>query len=153
PTPLTFDTLPWARRVRATLIFAATTASRWSNQSSNGLRPATSRYSRILYSTICVTIQGEIWASPCRQCSMKVPALAERQLALRGGLGEVAVGEPAQLGTEVDEALRHHVHDEAGALQPAAHGDEARGHDDAPVLREHLRPHDDVGDVGLVLQG
>jgi pyruvate formate lyase activating enzyme len=45
---------------------------------------------------------------------MKIPALDQRQLALRGGLGEVAVGQPARLGGEIDETLRHHVHDEAG---------------------------------------
>ena len=53
---------------------------------------------------------------------MKIPALAERQLALRAGVGEIAVGQPAQLGAEIDEAVRHHVHHQAGALR-CQHGD------------------------------
>jgi hypothetical protein len=48
--------------------------------------------------------------------------LPERRLALRASLGEVAVFQPAQLSAEIDEGLRHLVHDEAGALQAAGHG-------------------------------
>ena len=32
------------------------------------------------------------------------------------------------------------------------HGEEARGHDDAPVGRENLGPDDDIGDASLVFE-
>ena len=46
---------------------------------------------------------------------------------------QIAVAQLVQLRAEIDEAFRHHMDDEAGALQAAAHGEKARGHDGAAV--------------------
>ena len=43
------------------------------------------------------------------------------------------------------------VDDAALVLHPAGDGDEAGAEHDRPEALEHLRPDDDVGDVGLVL--
>ena len=51
--------------------------------------------------------------------------LAELHAGARFG-EEIAVAQAAQLGAEIDEAFRDDMHDEAGALQASAHGQEAR---------------------------
>ena len=67
----------------------------------------------------------------------------------------VVAGEPPvlQLDGEIDETLGDDMDDEAFALQPPANGEELAGHHHPPVLCQHLRPDDDIGDAGLVLEG
>ena len=82
-------------------------------------------------------------------------------LGLPGALAHLAVGarhaggavaERAQLVAEIDQLVGDDVDDEALALDPAAHLQELRRHDDAAVPLEHLGPDHDVDDAGLVLE-
>ena len=45
------------------------------------------------------------------------------------------------------------VNDLALTLNTAADGKHAGGEDHAPIFFEHLGPHDEIGDAGLILQG
>ena len=63
-----------------------------------------------------------------------------------------ALAEGAQLVREVDQLLGYDVDDEALALDLPAHLEKLRGHDDAAVPLEDLRPDHNVDDAGLVLE-
>src|SRR5688572_23951068 len=71
-----------------------------------------------------------------------------RQVARHGK----ALAELPKLGAEIEKALRHDMHHEALALQPAAHDEEARGHGGLAVRLEDVAPDDDVRDAGLVFK-
>src|SRR5215470_11419791 len=97
------------------------------------------------------------WAT-CGEASVEVTALQEtvRQgggRLLRQKRQRIGGAEVAKLAGEVDEFLSHDVNDDALALDPAAHEQELRGHDDAAVGLEDLRPDDDIHDPRLVLEG
>ncbi len=56
------------------------------------------------------------------------------------------------MGGKIDKALCDHMDDKADPLQAAAHGEETRRHHGAAGFGKYLRPDNDVGDVGLILE-
>src|SRR5262252_3830441 len=63
------------------------------------------------------------------------------------------LGQARKQHGEILKLCRDAVDDSGFLLQLSAHGDIARAHDDGTKALERLRPDDDVGDRGLVLDG
>ena len=59
--------------------------------------------------------------------------------------------QPGEQESEVVQPVGDDVDDAAFLLHAPAHADIARAHHDRPEAFEDRRPHDDVGDAGLVL--
>ena len=95
--------------------------------------------------------------SPSGGAAERVPASPGRLDAIGAGdrrLDAVTVcGQAAQQVGAVDQALGDHVDHQALLLHLAAHHHELGAEHDAAKALEHRRPHHQIGDPGLVLDG
>lgn len=67
--------------------------------------------------------------------------------------GAVLVADAGELAGEVRQLVRDQVHDVALTLDAALYGHHPGRQDRPLVLLENLRPHDQVRDGGLVVEG
>src|SRR5579883_173702 len=105
------------------------------------------------------TVKRDFESIRKRRGALKVPALPEIVAAhreRRSGRVERArrrLGEPGEAARDVDELFRHHVDDEALALQATAAEHQGGPHHLRAEPLEGVGPDHEVRDPGLVLEG
>ena len=73
--------------------------------------------------------------------------------AVRQWKGDVALADARKLRRKIGKMVRDEMDHLAFALDAAVHRHHAGREDDLPVIFEHFRPDDEIGDSGLIFDG
>ncbi len=90
---------------------------------------------------------------------VKIPGFEQRQIVFGGLKGQYRLDGRSRLRSWRRSAPagrrnfpRPHGRPRPGTLREPADGQKSRGHDNAPMPGKNVRPHDNIGDIGLVLK-